>query len=160
MVGARPSSSAVAKSEMTPEYGDDGILPRAEHVEVADRDGLEAVEPGEHLQILLAHQLLQRVRRERIRSASSSCFGQRRRVAVGRRRPGEDEALDAGVARGDEDVQRGVDVRAIRGERIVRPTAAPTESPPGAARIDAVARPVARTARSARSPSRNSTPLR
>ena len=54
------------KSEITPEYGEPGILPRPEHVEVARRHRLEAVEPREHLAVLLAHQLLQRVRRQRI----------------------------------------------------------------------------------------------
>ena len=90
---------------MTPEYGDVGILPRTEDVEVADRDGLEAVQPREHLQVLLADDLLQRVRRQRI-GRHVFVLGQRRRIAVGGRGTREHEPLDAGVARGDQHVER------------------------------------------------------
>ena len=106
------------KSEMTPEYGDAGILPRAEDVEVADRDRLEAVERGEELQVLLPHQLLQRIRRERVR-AHVLALGQGRGVAIGRGRRGVDEALHLGVARRYQHVQRGVDVGAVRAYRVL-----------------------------------------
>ena len=83
---------------------------------------------------------------------------QRRRVAVGGRGAGVDQALDARVARGHQHVQRRVDVGAVRRDRIARPSAAPTEWRPGAARSPRP--PTARraTATSARSPSMNSTP--
>ena len=45
------------------------ILPRSEHVEVADDHRLEAVEPVEHLAVLGPHDFLQRVRRQRARPA-------------------------------------------------------------------------------------------
>ncbi len=93
------------------------ILPRAEDVEVPDRDRLEAVQRREQLHVLLAHQLLQRVRGERVRRHVLA-LRQRLGVAVGGRGTGVDDALHLGVARRDQHVQRGVDVRAIRGDRI------------------------------------------
>ena len=71
------------------------ILSRAEHVEVANRHRLEAIEPREQLHVLLAHQLLQRVGRQRI-GRHVLALRQGRRVAVCRRRAGINHALDAG----------------------------------------------------------------
>ena len=93
------------------------ILPRTEDVEVPDRDGLEPVERREHLQVLLPHHLLQRIGRERT-GRHVLVLRRRHGVAVGRRRTGKDDAANAGVARGDEDVQRRVDVGAVRCDRI------------------------------------------
>ena len=51
------------------------ILSRPEHVEVADGHRLEAVEAREHLAVLLGDQLLQRVGRQRRRSACPRASG-------------------------------------------------------------------------------------
>ena len=68
------------------------ILPRTEDVEVANRHRLEAVQPREHLAVLFGDELLQRVRRQRS-GRHVLALRQRRRVAVGGRRAGVDEAL-------------------------------------------------------------------
>ena len=86
---------------MTPEYGRARILPRPEHVEVADGHGFETVQPREQLHVLLADELLQRIRRQRV-GRHVLVLRQRRRVAVGGGRAGIDDALDAGVARRDQ----------------------------------------------------------
>ena len=104
--GRRPSVEQRRREQRDhARVGRRGILPRAEHVEVADADGLEAVEPGEHPQVLLAHQLLQRVGRQRIASAcprasaASACrrtpTTSRRRRGAGRRRRARRRARSA-----------------------------------------------------------------
>ena len=59
-----------------------GILPRPEDVEVADGHGFQAVQLREHLAVLLGHELLQRIRRQRRRRHRLD-FGKRGRIAVG-----------------------------------------------------------------------------
>ena len=95
-----------------------GILPRPKHVEIARRHRLESVEAREHLPVHLAHQLLQRVRRQRIGRHRLGLW-QHLGVAVDRRRAGEDQALDAAVARRDQHLQHAVDVGAMRFERLI-----------------------------------------
>ena len=94
-----------------------GVLPGTEDVEVANGNGLQPVETREHQAILLANQLLQRVRRKRI-GRHRFVLGQRRGVAVNRRRTCEDDALDARTTSRQKDIERGIDVRAMRGQRI------------------------------------------
>ncbi len=117
MVGALVLEQRLGEDRNDAGVGRRRILPRAEDVEVPDRDRLEAVQRREQLHVLLAHQLLQRVRRERVRRHVLA-LRQRVGVAVGRRRTGIDDALHLGVARRDQHVERGVDVRAIRGDGI------------------------------------------
>ena len=105
-------------SEMTPEYAEDGSCRGPEDVEVADGHGGEPVELGEHLHVLLADQFLQGVGRQRARRHVLA-LGQCRGVAIGRRTAGVDDALHAGVARRDEQTERGVDVGAVGGDRVL-----------------------------------------
>ena len=94
------------------------VLPGPEHVEVSRRHGRKPVQVREHLAILLAHQFLQRVRRQRPRG-HVLVLGQRRRVPVRGGRAGVDQPFHTGRARGDQDVQRRGDVGAVRGRGVV-----------------------------------------
>ena len=52
--------------ESTPEYCDVGILARAEHVEVAQRDIFQAVDAAENLAVDFADKFRDAVRRNRL----------------------------------------------------------------------------------------------
>ena len=94
------------------------ILPRSEHVEVAERDGGQPVHPGEDAAVLLGGQLRHGIGRHR---PGREIFALHRRaaVAVDRRGGGVDHAAAPGVARGAQHVEGSVDVHAIGGERVV-----------------------------------------
>ena len=127
------------------------ILARSEHVEVAERDGLESVELVIEPAIDLARVLLERVRRARIRRHRLD-LRQLLGVAVGRRRRREDHAPHARLARALEHVERAVDVGAIGARPARRRCAAPTGSRPRGTRRRRPRTARAAVAGSARSP--------
>ncbi len=71
----------------------------------------------ERRRIQFARELLHGIRRDRVR-LHIFALGQRRRIAVRRRRGGIHDAADARFARGEQHVQRSVDVRAMARDRI------------------------------------------
>ncbi len=89
-----------------------GILPGPENIEVAERNVFEAVHAAKRLRIQLADVLRDAVGRNGFRLHGFD-FWQRGRLAIGRRRSREDQALDLGVACRDEDVECAVDIDAI-----------------------------------------------
>src|SRR5208337_4379787 len=94
------------------------VLPRAEDVEVPERNALEAVTALESLRVKLTHVFRDAIGRDR-GGLHVFRLGKRGGLAVGRRGGGEDDALDFIVAGGQQDIQGAVDVDAVGIERIL-----------------------------------------
>ena len=88
------------------------VLSRPVHVEVAQRDGLEAVEAGVEAAVGLSHVLLERVGRHRVWRHRLH-LGKRRRVTVGRRGGGEDQPANPRLSRGFQQAERPRDVHVV-----------------------------------------------
>src|SRR5690606_6903018 len=105
------------------ELGRDGgvgrirVLARAEDIEVAQRDGLDVIKVVEDRHELLAGELGDGVRRERVRR-EALVLRRDFRIAIDGGRRGEDDPSNASVAGGNEQVQRAGDVDGKRGLRI------------------------------------------
>src|SRR6185437_2894736 len=93
------------------------VLVGSEDVEVADGHRGHAVAGMESRQIMLTRQLGDGVGRERSRQKIFA-LGQGGAVAIGRRGSGIDDALDAGGASRDQQVDGGIHIGAIAGQRI------------------------------------------
>lgn len=114
----------LASHHLVGELGDDagigrvGGLTGAEDVEVAEADAFEAVGTIEGLDVVLAGEFLDGVRRKR---AWKHVFllGLGGLVSVSRGGCGVDDAFDAGVASGDEKVEGAVDVGLVRGDGVL-----------------------------------------
>src|SRR5207248_8841058 len=91
---------------------------RAEDVEVAKRDRLERIDAAEADGVALGGELCDRVRRDRVRRLRLDAR-ERPRVPVYRRARGDDDPPHALVARGEEDVQRALDVDGARRQRVL-----------------------------------------
>ena len=94
------------------------ILPRAEHVEVADRDGFQAVGGGERLAIQFAGQLRGGVGRQR-RRQQSFVLRRRRLIAVRAAGAAEHDAPHAALPGHVEQLHRAGDARGVRVQRRV-----------------------------------------
>ena len=77
-----------------------GILARTEHVEVAQANVLQAVAAAEGLEVELADEFRDAVGRDGHRPHRLD-LGQSRRLAIGGRRSGENDALHLGIACGN-----------------------------------------------------------
>src|SRR3989441_1108749 len=97
------------------------VLPRAEHVEVAEPHRLDAVETGPDGRILLARRLGRRVRRDRRRRLVFA-LREIRAVAVDRRRRRVDHARNPAAPGGLQHVERAVDVVRVRTQRVLHRT--------------------------------------
>ena len=131
-------------------------LPGTKDIEVASAHRLQAIECREHAQVLLADDLLQRIRRKRP-LGHLLVLRQCRRISVGRRRTGEHDAANAGVPRSDQDVQRRIHVRPVGRNRILDRTRHRWNG----GLMENIVRSLGRAdgeLGSARSPCRNSTP--
>ena len=93
------------------------VLPRAIDVEETQADGLEAKALREHRAVVLAHQLLQRVRRKRV-GLHCLDLGQHFGVAIGRRRRCVDHAPGAPFLARAQHVEGAVDVGIVGWNRI------------------------------------------
>jgi len=93
------------------------VLARAEDVEVAQADGLDAVRAREDLGVQLVDALAERIRGERAPDLVLD-LGTPRGIAVHRARGGVDEAGRARIASGDDQVEKSVDVDLVGGERV------------------------------------------
>jgi len=94
------------------------VLPRAEDVEVAQRDRLDPVDTGEAHAEALRRELCDRVRGDRVRRLALHAW-KRAAVAVDGRGRGCDDPADPFVASGEENVQRAFDVDGRGAERIL-----------------------------------------
>ncbi len=94
------------------------ILPRPVHVEVAQRHRLQPEHAGKDVAVILAHQLLQGVRRFRP-GRHLLDLGQDFRIAVGRRGCRVDDAAGASLLRRPQNVERSIDVALMRRNRVV-----------------------------------------
>jgi len=94
-----------------------GILPRAEDVEVAQADGGEAVAASKYVGIEFVDVFGDGVGAERLADGVFD-LGQAGVIAIGAAAGGVGEALDAGVARGDQHVQEAGDVGGVGGDGV------------------------------------------
>ena len=94
-----------------------GILPRPEHVEVAQANGLEAVAVGEYVGIQLVDVLGDGIGAERLANALLH-LGQGRMVAIGAAAAGIHKALHLGIARGHQHVEEAGDVGGVGVGRV------------------------------------------
>src|SRR5919197_239910 len=114
----------LADHDRTDELRDDGrvlrvrVLRRAEDVEVPERHGLERVDAAEAHAVALGGELRDRVGRDRVGRLRLDAR-QRARVPVHRRARRDDHAAHALVARGEEDVERALDVHRARRQRVL-----------------------------------------
>ena len=129
------------------------ILPRAEHVEVAQPDASRCRSSGRTRRRRARSTYLVTAYGESGRPIWSSTLGSAGMVAVGRARRRVDEARDAGVARGDQHVEEAGRVRRVRARADPRSSAAPSRAPPGAARRRRLRTPRRQASRSTMSPS-------
>jgi len=97
------------------------VLTRAEHVEVAEPDGLDAVETGPDGRVLLARRFGRCVRRDRRRRLVFA-LREIRAVAVDRRRRRVDHARNPAAPGGLQHVERAVDVVRVRTQRVLHRT--------------------------------------
>ena len=104
-------------------FGDDGgvgavrVLAGAEHVEVAQADGVEAVAAGKDVGIQLVDVFGHSVGAQGFADVFFH-LGQRGVVAVGAAAGGVGEALHFGVAGGDQHVQKTADVGFVGGDGV------------------------------------------
>ena len=118
MLGCWPRSICVINFASTPEYrGEEGILARSKDVEVPQAYCFQSVAAVERNHVVLACELGNRIRRDRVRN-DSFVLRQRRRVPIGRRRCRIDNPLHLRVPRGNQHIHRAVDTGRIAPERI------------------------------------------
>ncbi len=94
------------------------VLARAEDVEEAERDDLDAVERARHAPVVFSRELLHRVGRER-RRTHVLALGEILRVAVDGGRRGVDHAARARLARREKDVKRPAHVHGVRRDGVL-----------------------------------------
>src|ERR1700682_6682400 len=92
-----------------------GILSRTEHVEVSQSHARGSIAAIEDLGVELVEVLGDRIRRERQPDFIFD-FWESGMVAVRRARSGLDKSLYAGIARGDQNVQKSCPIGGMRGE--------------------------------------------
>ncbi|MCY1526865.1 hypothetical protein D9M68_619090 [compost metagenome] len=96
-----------------------GILPLAEHVEIPQAHGLEAIGAREHVRVQLVDVLGHRVRRQGLADVLFD-LGQRGMVAVGGAGGRIHERLHFGIARRDQHVQEPADIHLVGGDRVLQ----------------------------------------
>ena len=94
-----------------------GVLPLTEDIEVTQADGLEAVGAGEDVGVKFVDQFGNGIGRERFADLVFH-FGQVGVVTIGRAAGGIDEALDLGIAGGNEHVKETVDIVLVGGDGV------------------------------------------
>src|ERR1019366_4428001 len=93
-------------------------LPRAVHVEVAQRHRLQTVYPGKNAAVIFAHEFLERIGRFGPRRHALH-FGEHVGIAIGRTGRGVDHASGLPFLSGPQYVEGAVDIDLVRRHRIV-----------------------------------------
>src|SRR5579871_6132607 len=103
-----------------------GILARAEHIEVAQADGLQVISMRKSATVLFSCQLTDRIRRARA-GTHGLLLGQGGCISINGRRRGEDETSHPGIARGDQQIERALYVDCVRRHGVFDGTGNGTE---------------------------------
>ena len=93
------------------------VLAWAEDVEIAQADGVKTITARKHVGIQFVDVFGDRIRRQRFADLVFH-FGQAGMVAIGRAGGGIDEALDLGIACGDQHVEEAADIGVIGGDGV------------------------------------------
>ena len=95
-----------------------GILARPKDIEIAERHVFQTITPAEGLAVQLANVLGDAVRRDGLRLHGFG-FWKSGRLAISRRRSGEDHTFDFQLLGRDQNVERAFDVDLIRFEGVL-----------------------------------------